>query len=193
MKKLFLAFSFWLLAAGLTHAATIGFVIPDNRVVMDEELKVELVLKTESENVNALEGGIVWPSDKLELIGVQDNFSVVSLWIKDPNKLATSTLGQLPFSGLIPSGYGEPRGQILTLIFRPLVSGPASITVKDGLILLNDGKGTPAETIIEPLNFKIRSTRGINQLWGYLFFLIVGIIIVILLWRIIRRRKSFAV
>ncbi len=192
MKKFFLVLFFWVLTSNSAQAATISFTTADE-VVVDEELAIQMMVETDGENINALEGEIVWPAGKLDLIAVNDDFSIISLWIRDPTLLVTTTAGRLPFAGLIPSGYGEPSGQILTLVFRPRLADEATITSKEILVLLNDGKGTPARTITKQFDLTIQSNRILPPVWLYVLFLIVGIIIAILIWWTIRRRKFLAI
>ena len=189
MKKLFLIILLLPLMPAFTQAATLGFVAP-SQVVMGEEIEVEVTIATGGENINALEGKIIWPTDKLELVKVDDVFSIVGLWLKEP-KLSITTSGSLAFAGLIPSGYSEPTGQILTLVFLPRTSGQAQVRAENISVLKNDGLGTPVSTTVNELDLEITEGGAFNQHWLYILFSIVAIIISIFIWWVFHRRKKY--
>ena len=185
------AFSFsFLVFSSRAQAATINFTIT-GRPVVGENFTVEMGLKTEGQSVNALEGEVVWPNDKLELVAAPNEFLIISLWIRDFQP-AIVPVGRLPLAGLIPSGYSEPEGEILTLVFRARSVGPAIVTLNNAQVLLNDGRSTAATTTIEPLKLVVRSNRAAS-IGPYILFLIVGMLILFIAWRIIRRKNYLAV
>jgi len=106
--------------------------------------KVEIFLNTDdSENVNAFEINVEYSSEFLKLKDWSDGNSIINLWIKEPK----NNNGTFSFQGIIPGGYSEERGLLMTLYFESLREGNAGITIRnDSLILLNDGEGTEAET-----------------------------------------------
>ena len=106
--------------------------------------EVELFLKTNNnESVNAFEISVEYPSEFLKLKDWSDGNSIINLWIKEPK----NNNGTFSFQGIIPGGYSEERGLLMTLYFESLREGSAGITIRnDSLILLNDGEGTEAET-----------------------------------------------
>ena len=62
------------------------------------------------------------------------------------------------FQGIIPGGYSDKNGLLITLYFEGVKEGTAEIKIKDdSKILLNDGLGTPARSSFSPavINIKI--------------------------------------
>ena len=117
-----------------------------------EEFLVTLVVDTAGEAINAFEGKVVFPESLLELQGVREKGSVVSLWVQDPPS----------FSGLTPGGYNG-RGVLFSLVFKVKGEGSGIIDVEQGRALLNDGEGTPADLTISRFEFSIPNEPSISQ------------------------------
>jgi len=141
-----------LFAAVPVLAAEISFDTKTNSVTAGQQFQASVVLNTNGEEINAVEGKIIFPSDLLKLKEIRDANSVVSFWVDKP-KLESD--GQISFSGIIPGGYQGPKGLLLTLIFVSKKEGQGTIELQDAKTLLNDGKGTKAALSITPYQFII--------------------------------------
>ncbi|MFH1078163.1 MAG: cohesin domain-containing protein [Patescibacteria group bacterium] len=119
----------------------------------------EAILLLNTEDINAVEGTITFPSDALQLTEIHEANSIVSLWIEKP-KLGSD--GQVAFSGIIPGGYQGPRGNLFSLIFTAKKEGDGAVEVKDAKVLLNDGKGTETALSIFPYQYTISETPGVS-------------------------------
>jgi hypothetical protein len=118
---------------------------------------VDLMLEPENESINAVEGKIVLPPDVLGIYAVSDGNSIVSLWIDKPQVSADSSV---IFSGIIPGGYQDTNGLILSLILKAKQTGSASISIADARALLNDGLGTAAKLATTTLNLKLTAATS---------------------------------
>jgi len=133
-------------------AAEISFDTKINSVAVGQQFQVSVVLNTNGEEINAVEGKIIFPSDLLKLKEIRDANSIVSFWVDKP-KLESD--GQIAFSGIIPGGYQGQRGLLLTLIFVSRKEGQGTIELQNAKTLLNDGNGTEAVLSITPYQFTI--------------------------------------
>lgn len=75
------------------EAAELNLYSKRQEIGLDQQFKVDLFLNTEGENINALEGKILFPADFLELKEINDGGSIVSFWVEKPKTLNnTNTL-----------------------------------------------------------------------------------------------------
>ncbi len=189
MKKIFLVLSFWLLAFSLTLAAEIAVETKEREIIVGQEFTLAVKLTTGGASLNAIEGALEWPEHQLELIGVKEDQSIVSLWVRPP--FLAGEAGRLSFAGIIPGGYAEPVGELFSAVFKTRSAGRASLTFSAARALLNDGQGTAAPLAFKNLELEIKSAPGKKFLPPALFFfgLGFGMIVVIILWRFVLRRS----
>lgn len=146
-----------LLFPAITKAAIL-YLLPQSQTIYQGDSFVVIVrVDTEGEDINAIEGHLNFPQDKLEIIDTGKGGSVLSLWPKEP--FYSNQTGEISFTGGIPGGF-QGQGELLSIIFRVLPRivprESASITFKeDSKVLLHDGKGTPAKLSFLEGNYEI--------------------------------------
>lgn len=154
MKKIIILFSIFYFLFSLSSrafAAEISLQGPST-VAVGDRLTLTVILDTEGEIINAVEGTINYP-DSLELTTINDAQSVINLWIKRPQ---LNEKGVIHFAGITPGGYRGAAGKIVTAVFRvPAGGAGGSVRLTDARALLNDGRGTPAKLRIEPYAFTV--------------------------------------
>jgi hypothetical protein len=143
-----------LFVASPVRAAEFYFDAPSPLGVGDS---FEAVLYLNTEEINAVEGTIVFPSDVLQLSEIREANSIINLWVEKPRLVSD---GQIVFSGIIPGGYQGPRGSLLRLVFVAKKEGQGAIEVKEARALLNDGKGTETALTIFPYRYTISKAPG---------------------------------
>jgi hypothetical protein len=104
-----------------------------------EAADISVLLDTEGESVNALEGELEIPGE-LGTTNLGDGGSVVSFWL-DPPVLEGS---RVRFSGLIPGGYSGANGTLFKLRILPEREGSFPLVFHDVKFYLNDGAGSEA-------------------------------------------------
>lgn len=143
------------------EAAEFYFDIFPRDIGVGDEIEITSFIGTENERINAVEGAILFPSELMDLVDVFDGNSIVDIWLQKP---VSDRKGKIIFSGIIPGGFAgtqEPfsldkkAGKLFTMIFKARKSGDILLEFQDINALLNDGRGTPTETFITPLSFKI--------------------------------------
>lgn len=104
--------------------------------------------------VNAAEGSLVYPMDKLEALSVSKSNSVINLWVNEP--IISQNSGNVYFAGVILNpGYKGSGAKILSVNFRVKAPGDAFVSVTNGSILANDGLGTEVLSSISGGRYKL--------------------------------------
>lgn len=163
-------------------AATLEFVGPDT-VQTNTEALYRLVLDTEGEKLNALEGEIHIP-EEVTLADIDTESSIFGPWIEEPSYESSSRT--LRFSGIVPGGILTPSGTVLSFSIVHKTDRPFEIKMRSLRAALHDGKATPARIGAEP---KIVRVSVYPQKEQYVKNFI-GIMIACALIFIIRKRIS---
>ncbi len=160
--SLILLFSiFYFLFSPSVFASEMFFVSDVLNPKLDEIFQVNVYLDTQNKEINALEGKIIFPKDKIDLREIKTVNSVVNLWFDHPHLNIHSDYREVMFGGVIPGGYNEDKGLILSLTFRAIDNGSISFSFKDLKISLNDGLGTEGEISFKSQLLTI-SSSGLN-------------------------------
>ena len=132
-------------------AAKISLETENSNIELNHEFEVHLYLNTEKQNINALEGEIVFPHNLIKLERIEDGGSIISFWVDNPQLKN----GNIVFSGITPGGFSGTKGLILSMVFRPIKKGKGIIALSKARVLLNDGLGTETKTSLSRLSFII--------------------------------------
>ena len=152
-----LAIFLFFVSASFAFAAEILFSAPAHSLRIDDELEVKVVLNTEQEEINALEGQITFPLELLELRGIRDGSSLVNFWVERP--IATNG-GKIVFSGITPGGYRGDHGLIFSLLFRARRFGAGALNGEQVRVLRNNGQGTSVPVRARPVQLVVSTTAG---------------------------------
>ncbi len=158
LKLIFLLSTFYFLLSAPALAARLYFEPAGGEFPAGAPFEAVLKIDAEGEDINAIEGKIIFPADILEPEEIRDGNSVLNFWIKRPE----AESGQIDFSGVIAGGYRGEKGLIFSMIFFPRKEGEGTVEIKSGRVLLNDGKGTPAELRITNYEFLIPTPGGVG-------------------------------
>ncbi|MFZ2072207.1 MAG: cohesin domain-containing protein [Minisyncoccia bacterium] len=139
--------------ASNTFAAQIDITPESNNLKVGQIFEIRVVLNTENESINAVEGAITFPTDLLRLIDIKDGNSIINFWIEKP---VLGETGNVTFSGIIPAGgYSGKDGEIISLSFETIKEGTGNIELTNGTALLNDDNSNQANLTINNSNFTI--------------------------------------
>ena len=138
-------------------AASVFFKPEKINTTINSVEKVEIFLNTDDdENINALEINVEYPIEFLKLNNWSDGNSIINLWIQKPE----NKNGIFSFQGIIPGGYSEKDGLLMTLYFEGRKEGIAEVKIKNNSkVLLNDGLGTPSENSFFPAIINIKMSE----------------------------------
>lgn len=137
-------------------AAELSLDIASPKAQIGEQFQVTLLLDTQGESINALEGTISFPENLLVLKKISDGNSVVNFWVEKPQ----ANSGAISFSGITPGGVTIKEGLVFSLTFEALSAGQADLDISAARALLNDGEGSPAALKILNLSLNISGESG---------------------------------
>ncbi len=121
-------------------------------------ITVSVLLDSTKVPINAMEGEIVFPTDKLEVKSISTADSINTLWIPVNPYLSTTTNTIIFSGGMLNPGFLGIGGNILTLVFRAKASGVANLKFIDASMLADDGLGTSLTIQNQPASFNIASS-----------------------------------
>jgi len=109
-----------------------------------------IVMDTQGQSVNAIELHLTFDPREFSIESIDDGGSIVDMWVVPPT--FSNDAGTIDLSGIIPGGITTANGKIVSLMVVP--KGAAIVkgfSLVGGQVLLNDGKGTPAELSVKNL------------------------------------------
>jgi hypothetical protein len=133
----------------IAFALRVDIQADPNEVEMGGEVLVTVRVDPEGENINAIEGRLIFEPAELVPIAVRDERSVVSLWVERPSPPRAES--EFSFSGLIPGGFNGvidsfsatlSPGAVFGVLFKTKREGVFTVSVEGVNVLLNDGQGT---------------------------------------------------
>lgn len=139
---------------GVLGAQASFFVAPSSKSYIVGQIFTVALNVSADLAVNAVEGSLVYPTDKLEALSVSKASSIIGLWINEP--IISPNSGNVYFAGVILNpGYKGTGVRILSVNFRVKAPGDAFITVSNGSALANDGLGTQILSRISGGRYKL--------------------------------------
>ncbi len=116
-------------------AATLFATTPKTNYSVGETIPVTIYVSAGGQAINAVEGRVSFPSDKLSGVSASKSGSIVNLWVQEPSVSS--------FTGVILNpGYSGSRGRVVTVNLRARAPGEATISLGSASVLANDGLGT---------------------------------------------------
>ena len=133
-------------------AAEVYFETQGEEFGLEKNFEVKVLLDTEGETVNAVEGEIVFPTNNLLLQEINDGGSFINLWIKKPSFDGNSVV----FSGILPGGYEGKDLYLFSLVLRGKELGEVTVDVINIRVLRNEPPGSTASTRVSSLKLQIK-------------------------------------
>ncbi|OGH93740.1 MAG: hypothetical protein A2538_02570 [Candidatus Magasanikbacteria bacterium RIFOXYD2_FULL_41_14] len=132
-------------------AASLYFNSPKTDYKVGEQFTASVLVDSVDEAINAFEGKLVFSDDQLEVKEIFIGNSVINFWIDTP-KVGN---GEIQFSGIVPGGFQGDKGLLFSAVFLVNSIGTGEINFSDYKLLLNDGRGTAALTVVANLKLNI--------------------------------------
>jgi hypothetical protein len=159
------------LTISITHAASLSLQTPSQTTQLNTPFAVDVILDSQGQTINATQGSLTFPTDGLVLKGIYEGNSIINLWIQKPQETLSGTI---VWSGIIPGGFDgilEPNqtstspGKLFAVVFNPIKTGTANINFQTSTVLLNNGRGTPANLTTDGIVITVTSsTNSASQL-----------------------------
>jgi hypothetical protein len=110
---------------------------------------LRVAVSSPNQAVNAFAGTVSFPKDKLQVVSLSKTDSIVSVWVADP--IFSNEEGLVSFEGVaLNPGFIGVSGKILSINFKSIARGDATVTVTNASVLANDGTGTNVLNGISP-------------------------------------------
>jgi hypothetical protein len=138
--KIIFTFALFVLAPFSAQAATLNFSPPSGSYGVGGTFSVNVKVESVDQAMNAASGVVSFPWDKLEVVSISKQGSILSLWPAEPS--FSNSAGTVSFEGIVLNpGYTGASGKILTITFRARSAGQANLSFSSGSVLANDGTG----------------------------------------------------
>ncbi|MBI5005417.1 MAG: hypothetical protein HZC03_02340, partial [Candidatus Lloydbacteria bacterium] len=126
---------------GIVYAASL-YITPSSGVYnVGQTFSAGVYVSSPEQTMNAASGIISFPSDKLQIVSLSKEGSVMNLWVQEP--FFSNTAGTLSFEGVaLNPGFNGLTGKILSATFKVKAVGAGTLAFTQGSILANDGLGT---------------------------------------------------
>lgn len=121
-----------------------------------EQFLVDVVIHSE-ESLNAVEGRLIFPTDKLLVKEIRDGNSAINFWVEKPH---IETSGIILFSGITPGGFSGANNIIFSVVFEAKNTGVTSLVLQDTKALLNNGLGTESTLLTHNAAVSIKPGDG---------------------------------
>lgn len=140
-------FVFFFLTPFVSKAADVAISPSTGSYSVGQSFTVTIQTNPQGKSVNAVEAKLSFDNTKLSVQSVSKTGSVFSLWTTEPS--FSNTAGTIDFGGGSPTPFST-RSNLLTVTFKVLAAGSASVSVSSGSVLAADGLGTDVYT--SPVN-----------------------------------------
>jgi hypothetical protein len=140
-----------ILMPSYSFAASVFFGTNNQQLTVGQKFEVGVFLNTNGEDVSAIEGKVIFPSDTFAFGGFYTGSSIVTLWVEQPN----NTKGTVSFSGVVPGGVNVAKGYLFSIILTATAPGRTTISSVQEKVFLNDGKGSEASITKAPLSIEV--------------------------------------
>lgn len=121
------------------------YFLPEKKNVLRGEVFLQKILiDTEGENINTVEGEIIYPIEYLKVENISIGNSILKIWPKEPE----AKEGKVHFIGGVPGGFIGKDGLLVIVAFKSINKENQDFAVEiseNSKVLLNDGKGTRAK------------------------------------------------
>ena len=142
-----------LFVATPVFAAEIRLDAQKSEINSGEQFLVDIIIHSE-ESLNAVEGRLIFPADKLLIKEIRDGNSIINFWVEKPRLEAS---GVILFSGITPGGFSGANNNIFSVVFEAKNTGIASVALQNTKALKNDGLGTETALLTRDTAVSIKS------------------------------------
>lgn len=153
-----LFFLIFLLNVKNVSAAELSLKSNNEQVFVGDTVSVDVLINTEGEAVNVVEGNIV-VSNGLDLIEIKDLSianSILKQWVRNPSWSKKD--GTISFIGGLPGGFQAKSASLFRIFFTAQTSGQITFLPSDIKVYANDGLATPVGTHVTPLIINVSTS-----------------------------------
>lgn len=134
-----LSVGFFLLLAASAAAADLSLTPSTGSYSVGQTFTVTVKAVPNADNINAVESTVTYDPAVLSVVSVSKNGSAFSLWTAEPT--FSNSAGTVTFGGGSPTPF-KTTSNLLSITFRTVTAGAASLGFKSSSVLAADGRGT---------------------------------------------------
>lgn len=139
-----------------SNAAALYFLPEGGSYNLGTNFSVSIYVSSVNQPINAISGIIYFPKDKIEVVSLSKNDSILTFWVQEPQ--FSNSEGIISFEGIVMNpGFSGPKGKVLSITFKPKKTGSVALNFQSGSVLANDGKGTEVLSDMKQANFEIKA------------------------------------
>lgn len=123
-----------------------------------DNVTIRVIVSSQNESINAVSGTLTFPIDKLQIVSVSKNSSIVNFWAAEPT--FSNSSGKVHFEGVtLNPGFQGNAGVVLTLFMKAKSAGEVPLTFSVVSVLANDGQGTNVTQGVTGGAFSIKEAK----------------------------------
>lgn len=139
-------------------AATLSVVPePSTEIRMDSPFRLSVLLDTEREVINAIEGVLTIP-EGLVVDEIRTGRSLITFWIEEPS--LPDLDHHIYFSGVTPGGFSMQQASVFDVYLHADVAGTFTSAVRDVSVLRHDGTGSTVALSTNVIPFVVTERGG---------------------------------
>lgn len=134
------------------EASEISIISSKENVGIGEQFYVDVLLDTQGQTYNGLEGSIIFSGDAVSFVRAEEGKSMVTTWIQKPS----IDKNIISFAGIMAGGFEgvinpfnlktKLPGPMVRLVFEGTKQGTASFETSSLMLALSNGEGTIENT-----------------------------------------------
>lgn len=136
-------------------AAEVFFSAERDILPAQDNFLVEVFIDTETDQINAVEGTVIFPEELLALKEIREGNSALNFWLDRPELKGA---GEIYFSGMTPGGFSGSDRFLFGIVFETKELGTGNLEFSDAVALINDGLGTQTEVEKKNFDFEVSAT-----------------------------------
>lgn len=149
---------FFFCFASSVSAANLSLSPASGLYSVGDTFSVQVVVSSQDKSINAVSGILNFSADKLQVVSLSKNSSIINFWVVDPAFVNSS--GKVSFEGVVLNpGFQSSRGVVLTLHLKAKSIGAASLSYSSASVLANDGQGTDVTAGLAGATFSIKAAQ----------------------------------
>ncbi len=159
MKKIIIPITILFFSVALSvqaYSASLFLSPGSETFIVEDTFPAQVQVDTAGTSINAAQTTIYFPIDRLAVLNISKDDSVFSLWAQEP--VFSNLTGEISFAGGLPSPGFTGMGNIITINFKAKKEGSVNLSLGEGKVLANDGKGTDILVFLKEAKYSIKET-----------------------------------
>ncbi|MDP3991263.1 MAG: cohesin domain-containing protein [Candidatus Nealsonbacteria bacterium] len=119
-----------------------------------DTFQVSVNLDTGGIPINASQLTVYFPPEQLEILEIAKDNSIFTIWPQEP--IFSNQTGKISLAGGVPHPGFSQTGKVVTLKFKAKEKGTVNLSLGEGKVLADDGRGTDILVFIKEARYFIK-------------------------------------